>query len=881
MDFRRWWLLAAVVPVLVACAVAVGDPALSLVGDLGVVAAGLTASAVLWVVGGRRPQRRSWRLLAAAPLLPVLGTLLSSVVDPADPLQLVVLRWVPTVPGYLIAIVAILSLVDRKRLRNGGLRLVVELALFSAASVVVVQLLVVGPAGSWSHLAVAEQLVLAAAVVSTSATMAAALTVLGVIEGRRQRMALVLLAGAVLLTSGRGLATRALLGDWMVGVDLSRFLVAGGLGLLAAAVLIDPGFDPDGGVPAAKGRTTELGQLLPHVAMAIAIVVLGAVPMAGHVPTAVNFVGAVVCVVLTAVHRWVTSRDARRMAGRLRRSEAYFRSLVRSSGDAVVILDDKLQITWASPALDRALGPAAARLLGRRLLDAVHPEDVAALTGALPASPCEAMPEDAHHLLLLRLQDDEGVWRYLEAGVSDLRDDPDVGAVVLHCRDMTERHAREQALQSVAYTDPMTGLPNRAGILQTLQAELADADRGPSSLLMIALDGLAEARESAGRETVTAVMAEIGRRLRSTVRGEDTVARMGGGAFAVLAHGGDGDADRLAARCLSVVEQPFVTPAGLLELTAGVGVAPLEAGLGVDELLAHADLAVRASHTNGAGSAARYCPSLGEAAARQERLRADLQGACARDELFLLVQPIVSIAEERITGLEAQLHWRHPELGEIPPAEFLSLAERTGLIGEVVRWALEEATSVAAGLPGGEQPLRIGFKVPARHAATGTLVADVEHALNRSGLAPERLVLQVSASTVMAADDRTGMDITSLRLMGVHVALDGFGSGNSTLAHLTQLPIDIVRLDRTMIARIDRDPQSRALCESVIGIAKALSIDVVAEGVETPAQLAALAGFGCDFAQGFLISRPVPLGRLTAMLADGAGSLLPGFVSRV
>jgi EAL domain-containing protein (putative c-di-GMP-specific phosphodiesterase class I) len=133
----------------------------------------------------------------------------------------------------------------------------------------------------------------------------------------------------------------------------------------------------------------------------------------------------------------------------------------------------------------------------------------------------------------------------------------------------------------------------------------------------------------------------------------------------------------------------------------------------------------------------------------------------------------------------------------------------------------------------------------------------------------------------MAADDRTGMDITSLRLMGVHVALDGFGSGNSALAHLTQLPIDIVRLDRTMITRIDRDPQSRALCESVIGIAKALNIDVVAEGVETPAQLAALAGFGCDFAQGFLISRPVPLGRLTAMLDDGAGSLLPGFVSRV
>jgi EAL domain-containing protein (putative c-di-GMP-specific phosphodiesterase class I) len=320
---------------------------------------------------------------------------------------------------------------------------------------------------------------------------------------------------------------------------------------------------------------------------------------------------------------------------------------------------------------------------------------------------------------------------------------------------------------------------------------------------------------------------------------------------------------------------------GLLEVTASVGLAQLEAGLAVEDLLARADLAVRGAHTSGTGCAARYCPSLGEAAARQEELRTALQGAAARDELFLMVQPIVYLAEERITGLEAQLRWRHPEFGEILPAEFIPLAERSGLIGEVIRWGLEAATVMTAGLPEREQPLRVGFKVPAGYVATGTVVADVEHALRNSGLAPERLVLQVNTSTADADDERTALDISSLRLMGVHVALDGFGSGTSALAHLTRLPIDIVRLDRTMINRIDRDPQSRALCRSIIGIAKALNLDVVAEGVETPAQLAALAGFGCGFAQGFLISRPVPLAQLTAMLTHEAGSLLPGFVSRV
>ena len=206
--------------------------------------------------------------------------------------------------------------------------------------------------------------------------------------------------------------------------------------------------------------------------------------------------------------------------------------------------------------------PAADALLGRPLLDGGaprrrrharrRPADVG--RGCRPSRPTTG-------LLTLRLPDEAGEWRYLEAGISDLRGDADVGAVVLHCRDMTERHAREQALQSVAYTDPMTGLPNRAGFLRPCGAVAAAADE-PTTLLIVELDGLAAARENAGREIVSAVVAEIGRRLRATVRGEDVVARMGGGAFAVLAEGTDADADRLAARCLSVVEQPILTTAG-------------------------------------------------------------------------------------------------------------------------------------------------------------------------------------------------------------------------------------------------------------------------------------------------------------------------------
>jgi diguanylate cyclase (GGDEF)-like protein/PAS domain S-box-containing protein len=885
VDPRRWWLLAGVVPVAIACALAASNPALRPLGDLALVVSGLSIAVILWVVGGRRTERRSsWRLLATSPLFPVVGTVLAAVVAPSDPLQLVVLRWVPTVPGYLIAIAAILTLVEPARLRAGGLRLAVELALFTTASLVVVQLLVLGPAGRWSDLGTEEHLILGAAVVVTSAIMAAALTLLGVIEAHRRRMAMVLLAGTVALTAGRGLGTSALLSGAFAAVDTSRLVVAAGMWLLVAAVLVDDRPGSEEGEGSSPCRTAELGQLLPHLAMLVAVVVVAGFTVTGSGPSTVAVVGIVVSVALAAVHRWVTARDARRMAGLLRRSEAYFRSLVRSSGDAVVILGDDLRISWTSVALERALGSAAADLLGRTLPEAVHPDDAEDLAAFLPPAAAAAGGESAADgpagagLRLLRLRDDAGVWRYLEAGVSDLRSDPDVGAVVLHCRDMTDRHAREQALKSVAYTDPMTGLPNRAGFLQALDGALKAAAVTPGALLMIELDGLTAARQNSGREAVTLVVAEIGRRLRATVRGEDVVARMGGGAFAVVSAGTSEEADRLAARCLSVIERPVVTPTGIIDLTAGVGVVALEAGPGVEDFLARADLAVRASHADGPGSAARYSPGLGEAAARQDRLRTDLPGATTRGELFLLFQPIVSLTEQRVTGIEALLRWRHPSLGEVPPAEFLSVAERTGLLGELLRWALEEAAAAVLSLPAGEKPLRIGLKAPDAYVRTGRMVPDVEAALRGSGLPPERLVVQIGTATVVSDDPQIALDVSSLRLMGVHVALEGFGSGASALAHLTKVPVDIVKLDRSFITRLDRDGQSRALCESLVGIAKSLGLDVVGEGVETPAQLAALCGFGCDFAQGFLLARPMPLSGLAAMLAESSGALWPGLV---
>ena len=872
MDPRRWWLLAVAVPAFVACTAAAATPALRDLGDLAVALVGLITSAVLWTAGGKPGRSAAWRLFAAAPLFPVLGGVLATALDPTEPLDQVVVRWLPTVPGYVIAVVALLALAGRSRLRTGR-RAAAEAALFLTASLVAVRLLVGGPVGEWSAMALGERLVLGSAVVATSATMTAALLLLCVVQPARRRMAAVLLVGTVLLTSGRGLGTSAVLTETVALSALARFLVVGGLLLLGLAVLLDTGRGAAASADRGPGRTVEVGQLLPMVALLVAVTAAGVVRFTGHHLDVVTWAGLVLAVLLAVAQRWTSACQEQHLSARLRRSEAYFRSLVHSGVDAVVLLDDALRVTWASPALERVLGPAAAQLVGRPLLDAVHPEDQAPLAEALAAG------AGARGLICLRLRDTTGVWRSLEAGIADLRDDGDVGAVVLQCRDMTERQARERSLQSVAYTDPMTGLPNRAGVLQLLDERLA-APCGvePGTLLMVELDGILAARQHAGRDVVGTVVAEIGRRLRSTVRGEDVVARMGGGAFAVLAGGRGADADQLAGRILSVVEQPILTAAGIVDLTACVGLVELESGLAVEDVLARADLSLRAATDAGAGMAQRYRPALGEAAARREQLREDLRTARARGELFLLFQPVVSLADQRVAGVEALLRWRHPTLGEVPPAEFLPIAEQSGLIGELQRFAFEEAARAGAAMPEAAADVRVAVDAPAGYVATGAMIADVEAALRASGLAPERLVLEIGDGTVTSSEERGGLDVSTLRLMGVHVALAGFGGDSSMLTHLTKLPIDMVKLDRAFVSRIDRDPKTRALCESIVGIGRALGMSVVAEGVETSAQLAVLSGFGCHLAQGFLLARPMPLQQLMALLSDGAGAAWPALV---
>ncbi|SFT75453.1 PAS domain S-box-containing protein/diguanylate cyclase (GGDEF) domain-containing protein [Geodermatophilus amargosae] len=876
MDRRIGWLLACAVPAAAACAVAALEPTLDPLGDAVTgLAALLTSLALLALSRPGDPSAPPWRLMAAAALFPVLGLLLSSAARPDSVLSAVVLRWLPTVPGYVLVVVALLGMVERSTLRRTCRRTLLELALFGAAALVVMQLLLVGPGNSWTALSLGAQLVLGAAVVATSATMAAGLTVLGSVEAHRQRMATVLLGALVVLCVARGTGTSAALLGAADAVPLTRVAVVLGLALLLLARLLDPGTAPDVRRCANGGRADQLRSVLPHLALVV-VVALVVVPLVlGTTPTRVTLAGALGCVALSAAHRWVTTREEHLRGARLRRDEAYFRNLLHAGRDAVLVLDARLRVGFASPAMAALLGTTPAELTGRDVLSGaagrpgtLDPGDAAELRRVLDSG--------TGGLVTLHARDAGGSRRCLEVSVSDLRSDPAVGSVVLHCRDVTERVARERALEEVAFTDALTGLPNRAG----WDAALAPATgRAGSSVLLVEVSGLDEVREHAGRDVVATVLVELGRRLRSAVRADEVVARLVGGTFAVLAEGDADTAALLGDRCLAVLEQPVTTAAGVFDLSAAIGVVVVEPGTDVAEVGARAELAVAAARRSGSARATCWTPALGAAAARRARLRDDLPGAAGRGELWLAFQPIVRMTDKRVAGVEALLRWRHPELGEVPPREFVPIAERAGVIGALQRWALREATAAVLALPEtGDAPVRLGMNVSAAHVADRTLVEDVATALRTSGLAPERLVLEITEATVLAEGDSVAVDIEALRLMGVHVALDDFGTGSSSLTHLTRLPVDVLKLDRSFVSRVDRDRQSRALCEAVLTVGRSLGLQVVAEGVETPAQLGVLRGLGLDHAQGFLLSRPLPLADLVRLLHDGAGQLWPGLV---
>ncbi len=581
----------------------------------------------------------------------------------------------------------------------------------------------------------------------------------------------------------------------------------------------------------------------------------------------------------------VTDRKGAEAA--LRRSEARYRALAQHASDVTLVVDVEAgvdvgtdaRVRDVSPSVRSHYGHAPDALVGRPLADVLHPEDVAPVGRALAAL---RLRPDTAATVRHRLRHADGAWRQAETIAVDLRGEPAVGGIVLTTRDVTERAALEAELAYQAYHDALTGLANRAKfrveVARVLDAAVEGAhDPATVAVLLLDLDGFKRVNDSAGHAIGDALLVQVAERLRHATRGCDLVARLGGDEFAVLLADVHADVDlaHVADRIVGALARPFPVDGTSCVVGVSVGVARGAGGVLVDALLRNADLALYDAKARGKGRHAFFDPSMHAVAVERVALEAALREALDRGEFRVVYQPIVDLRDGRVVGAEALVRWQHRERGLVSPAAFIPLAEETGLIVPLGRWVLDEACREAAGwnaAPGVDAAggVHVAVNVSGRQLARPEFVDEVAAALAATGLAPGRLTLELTESTVIHEPDLARERLTALKQLGVRLAIDDFGTGYSALSYLQQFPIDVLKIDKSFVDRVAAGGQAAALAGAIVALGQALSLRTVAEGVERADQQHALATMGCALGQGYLFARPLAPEAVAALLAGGA-----------
>ncbi|MFN8620233.1 MAG: EAL domain-containing protein [Chloroflexota bacterium] len=556
------------------------------------------------------------------------------------------------------------------------------------------------------------------------------------------------------------------------------------------------------------------------------------------------------------------------LATDLRRSEERFRSLIQSSADIIAVLDADGRVRSVSPAVERLVGLPPERCVGRPITDLVHASDLAAaerlLLGIQGTPRAQAKAE-------LRVAHTTSGWRVIDAIATNRLDDPAVAGIVLNAHDVTDRKRLEQELTTQAFRDRLTGLANRALFLDRLGHALTREQRGHGlALLYLDLDDFKAVNDLRGHSVGDRLLVSVGERIRSVLREMDSVARLGGDEFAVIIEDAD-DATTpadIAERILAALRRPFLmtledgTVTDALHVRASVGIAGATPGIGADELLRDADIAMYLAKGAGGDRYALFDATMSAEAMDRLQLKSELAGASARGELSVVYQPIVDLAAGRVTGMEALMRWNHPIRGAVPPAEFIPLAEQSGAIVELGRWVLDEACSHLAGLGDEAAGMSVSVNVSGRQLGDDGLVDHVRAALLRTGLEPRRLVLEMTESVMIRDLDSGLRTLTRLRALGVRLAIDDFGTGYSSLSYLARLPVDALKIDRSFVTALRHADSAGTLVRSIVEMGRSLGLSCVAEGIEDPADLALLRDMGAAMGQGYLLARPMPIERM-------------------
>jgi diguanylate cyclase (GGDEF)-like protein/PAS domain S-box-containing protein len=556
-----------------------------------------------------------------------------------------------------------------------------------------------------------------------------------------------------------------------------------------------------------------------------------------------------------------------------RRQGAHFRSLVTSSTDLVIVVGAG-GCRYVSGSVERILGRPETDLLDRGFERIVHPDDRAIVQTACAHG-------DSHEIVF-RVSNRHGEWRHLEAHCTDLRSDRTIRGVVLNARDVTERIALEEELVKQAFHDSLTGLANRALFRDRLEQALARSARShdPLAIVLLDLDGFKQVNDGLGHDVGDVLLQEIARRFSDVVRPGDTLARLGGDEFAVLVEGANQAGTDVARRILDRLVEPATVAGREFVISASAGIALHGGGPGDgDELIRHADVAMYSAKESGRGRFEVFRSDMAREVGEQLGLEHELRLALQRREFFLEYQPEIDLTSDAVVGVEALLRWRSPTRGLVPPAQFIPVAETSGLIEPLGVFVLEQAArQTAAWLEAGVLPERFvtWTNLSGRQLSAGGVSALVARTLETTGVPPQLLGLEVTETAIVqggAAGERARAEVQELHDRGVRIAIDDFGTGFSSLGQLRRFPVDMIKVDRSFVQGVEHDSKDAAITANLVSLAHALGLLAMAEGIESDGQLTSVLELGCDLAQGFLFARPVPADEITRTLAEGPAAL--------
>jgi diguanylate cyclase (GGDEF)-like protein/PAS domain S-box-containing protein len=556
-------------------------------------------------------------------------------------------------------------------------------------------------------------------------------------------------------------------------------------------------------------------------------------------------------------------------------SEAHFRGLIQNASDIIVVVDAAGSITYATPSLERANGRSIDSMLSTPLAQLLDDADAAEADALLANVTSRSGSVRTTADWQLRNLDDSV--KSFEVVANNLLDDLSVGGIVLTMRDVSERRAMEERLSQQALHDSLTGLANSVLFRDLAERALARASRLDTlvAIVMIDIDNFKDVNDTRGHAAGDELLTAVAHRLRDSLPAGTTLARLGGDEFAILVEdiADEAEVPELTRRILMPFSTPFSVQdqdtltsasAGLI-LTSGA-----ESTLDLAGLTRRADLAVSSAKARGKGQLVRYDAALHAQLFDRLALRSDLHRALDAEEFFVQYQPIIAIDTGHIVGAEALVRWQHPARGLIPPTDFISLAEDSGLIVALGRWVLNEACQQArTWLDLGHHNFWISVNVSGRQLQEPGFIDDVRDVLRRHDLPPQTIVVELTESVLMYDGSAVPQHLQALKELGIKIAIDDFGTGYSSLGYLAQFPIDKLKIDKSFVDGLGTgNPETGVLARTIVSLAHTLHLEVIAEGIETVQQRDELWIIGCGQGQGYLYSKPINPEQFSALMAN-------------